>query len=588
MSGNTAVADGMRILWDVAIRMDDGIVLRADVFLPEQEGCYPAILNHGPYAKGLAFQEGYKSRWDSMTAAYPEILSGSTSQYQNWEVVDPEKWCLDGYACVRIDSRGAGRSPGVIENWLPRETKDLYDCIEWVAAQSWCTGKVGMNGISYFAMNQWHVASLQPPHLAALCVWEGAADYYRDVGRHGGIKSGFLTSWFEEWIMPRQHGRGEHAPRSVVTGELIAGPETEPDDVLRTRRIDPAQEVLERPLDGRYYRERSPDYSKIRLPLLSSANWGGMGMHSRGNFEGYLAAASDQKWLEVHGNTHYNPFYRDEDVRLQKRFFGHFLKGEDTGWDQQPPVQLQIRRRGEDFRLRNEQEWPLARTQWTRFHLDPASRALREAPATGAPVAYDVAGPGVTFFLPPMEKELEITGPVMARLLVSSDTGDADLFLALRLFAPNGREELFIGTNDPEVPVALGWLRASQRKLDPGRSLPYRPFHPHDEAWPLTPGEPVELDIEIWPTCIVVPPGYRLALNIRGNDFDHGLDPGGPAGGGRRPTGVGPFTHHDPADRPYAVFSGRNHLHFEPGREPFLLLPVIPPHLAASLGEGPA
>ena len=579
MSAKASTAEGMRILWDVGIPMDDGIVLRADIFLPEREGCYPAILNHGPYAKGLAFQEGYKSRWENMISHYPQILSGSTNRYQNWEVVDPEKWCSDGYACVRIDCRGSGRSPGLLECWSPRETRDLHDCIEWTAAQPWCSGKVGMNGISYFAMNQWHVASLQPPHLAAVCIWEGAADFYRDVGRHGGIKSDFLRSWFDSWVKPRQHGCGERAPRSAVTGELISGPETEPEEVLETRQVDPEGEVLKRPLDTAYYRERSPDYSRITVPLLSAANWGGMGMHSRGNFEGYLAAASLQKWLEVHGNTHYNPFYRDEGERLQKRFFGHFLKGEDTGWDRQPPVQLQIRRRGEDFGIRTEQEWPLARTRWTRFHLDPNGRALREAPASGPTIAYDVAGEGVTFFLPSMERELEITGPVAAKVYVSSDTTDADIFLVLRLFAPDGSEELFTGTNDPRTPIALGWRRASPRKLDSGRSLPHRPFHSHDESWPLIPGKPVELDIEIWPTCIVVPPGYRLALNVRGRDYDHGLDPGGPAGEGNRQSGVGPFTHADPRDRPYEVFRGRNHLHFDPGREPYLLLPVIPPHV---------
>ncbi len=570
------VSDRMCVLWDVGIAMDDGNVLRADVFLPAAEGRYPTILNHGPYAKGLAFQDGYRSRWDSLIAAYPEVLSASSGRYENWEVVDPERWCVDGYACVRIDSRGAGRSPGTIENWSPRETKDLHDCIEWVAAQDWSDGKVGMNGISYFAMNQWHVASLRPQHLTALCIWEGAADYYRDVGRHGGIKSGFLEGWFSEWVEPRQHGRGERAQRSAVTGEPIAGPETVSEDVLRDRRVAPAPEVLSRPFDGPYYRQRSPDYAKIDLPLLSAANWGGMGMHSRGNFEGFTAAASSRKWLEVHGNTHYNPFYRDEGVRLQKRFFGHFLKGEDTGWDCQPRVQLQVRRPGEDFRVRGEQDWPLARTAWTRFYLDPHRRELGRSPVAGPPLGYDVAGDGLTFFLPPAERELEITGPVAARLLVASDTSDADLFLVLRLFAPDGKEVLFLGSNDPGVPIGMGWLRASQRKLDPDRSLPYRPYHAHDEAWPLTPGEPVELDVEIWPTCIVIPPGHRLALNVRGRDFDHGLDPGGPADGSARSTGVGPFTHDDPHDRPYEVFSGRNHLHFEQDREPFLLLPVIP------------
>ena len=132
---------------------------------------------------------------------------------------------------------------------------------------------------------------------------------------------------------------------------------------------------------------------------------------------------------------------------------------------------------------------------------------------------------------------------------MSSETTDADLFLVLRLFDPAGKEVTFIGANDPRVPVGLGWLRASHRKLDPARSRPYRPWHTHDEKWPLKPGEPVELDIEIWPTCIVVPPGYRLALTVRGKDYEvDGRDAALP----NAPypmKGVGPFLHIDPDDR---------------------------------------
>ena len=159
---------------------------------------------------------------------------------------------------------------------------------------------------------------------------------------------------------------------------------------------------------------------------------------------------------------------------------------------------------------------------------------------------------------------------------MSSETADADLFLVLRLFDPAGKEVTFIGANDPRVPVALGWLRASQRKLDPEKSQPYRPWHPHDEEWPLTPGEPVELDIEIWPTSIVVPPGYRLALTVRGKDYEvDGTDAALP----NAPypmKGTGPFLHIDPDDRPPAIFAGRNTLHFAAGKQPYLLLPVIP------------
>jgi predicted acyl esterase len=227
--------------------------------------------------------------------------------------------------------------------------------------------------------------------------------------------------------------------------------------------------------------------------------------------------------------------------------------------------------------VRDEQEWPLARTQWTRFYLDPTDRVLAREPKSGATIEYETTGDGVRFVMPPQTDEVEITGPVATKLLVSSDTTDADLFLALRLFNPNGKEVLFVGSNDPCVPIGLGWLRASQRKLDPKRSLPYRPYHPHDESWPLKPNEPVELDIEILPTSIVVPPGYRLVLNVRGNDFDHGLGDKGFANAPYPMRGVGNLLHNDPQDRPAAIFGGRNRLHFAPGKEPYLLLPVILP-----------
>ncbi|MGA2990496.1 MAG: CocE/NonD family hydrolase [Candidatus Korobacteraceae bacterium] len=573
----SVVADGMRIDWDVPVPMEDGVVLRADVFRPVKEGHYPVILSYGPYGKGLSFQEGYKGQWNRMTGAYPDIAQGSSNKYQVFELIDPEKWVPDGYVIVRVDSRGAGRSPGVVEIWSPRENKDLYNCIEWAAVQPWSNGKIGLNGISYYAMNQWYVASLQPPHLKAICAWEAAADYYREIARHGGIFCDFLRSWFYRQVVSVQHGKGERGRgRSVVTGELVSGPETLPEEMLAKNRIDPSAESLKRPLDGPYYRERSAAFDKIKVPLLSAANWGGMGLHPRGNFEGYVNSASKQKWLEVHGNSHFAPFYRKEGEMLQKRFFGHFLKGENTGWDKQPPVQLQIRYPGEKFVIRDEKEWPLARTEWTKFYLDPVNRSLARKPKSGAAIEYETTGDGITFYMPPQTHEVEITGPVAAKLLVSSETTDADLFLALRLFDADGKEVLFIGTNDPLSPIGLGWLRASHRKLDPKRSLPYRPYHSHDEPWPLKPGEPVELDIEIWPTSIVVPPGYRLALNVRGKDFNHGQGDRGFAGAMYPMTGIGPFLHNHPEDRPAAIFGGRNRLHFEPGKESYLLLPVIP------------
>lgn len=571
------IRDGMQIDWDAPIRMEDGVILRADVFRPAAEGHYPVILSYGPYGKGLAFQEGTKSAWERLTAAHPEVLAGSTNKYQNWELVDPEKWVPDGYAVVRVDSRGAGRSPGFINPWSPRETEDLYHCIEWAGVQRWSSGKVGLNGISYYAMNAWQVACLEPPHLAAICSWEGSGDYYREGTRHGGIVSQFFTNLFPRAIIRVQHGLGDRGFRNPVTGDTVCGPETLPDEVLAKNRIDMEEWIAAHPMDDEAQRARSPVWEKVKVPFLSAANWGGQGLHTRGNFEGFVNAASKQKWLEAHGGTHWESFYTSYGEKLQKRFFGHFLKGENTGWDTQPPVQLQIRH-VDRFVERHENEWPLARTQWTKFFLDPVHFTLGRHPSTvPAKIDYEALGDGVMFLLPPQQEDVEITGPVAAKLFVSSSTTDADLFLTLRVFAPDLREITFHGSTDPRTPVGIGWLRASHRKLDPKRNLPYRPYHAHDEIWLLKPHDPVELDIEIWPTCIVVPKGYRIGLSVRGKDYHYPGPPLEIPGVNFTLTGVAPFWHENPKDRPVKIFGGTNSLHFGPSQQPYVLLPIVPP-----------
>jgi uncharacterized protein len=573
----TDIADGMRIEWDAPIEMDDGTVLRADIFRPIDDGRYPVILSYGPYGKGLAFQDGWKAAWERLVAIFPEVVEHTSAKYANFEVVDPEKWVPDGYVCLRVDARGAGRSPGFLDPKSVRETRDIYHCIEWAAMQPWCNGRVGMNGISYFATNQWYVAGLQPPHLRAICVWEGASDYYRENTHHGGILSTMPITVNAFGVWPYQHGVGERGPRSRATGELVAGPETLSDEELACNRVDLEKSLLAHPLDDAYYRDRAPDWSKVTVPLLSAANWGGQGLHPRGNFEGFTRAASRQKWLEAHGLSHWAHFYSRYGETLQKRFFGHFLKGEDTGWDQQPRVQLQVRH-VDRFVERHENEWPLARTQWTKFYLDPTSKSLQQAAFEDrAILTYDPKGDGLTFVTPPLEHEIEITGPVAAKLFVSSASEDADIFLVLRAFGPDGKEVVFQGSNDPRTPVGLGWLRSSHRKLDARLSLPYRPYHTHDEKWPLEAGVPVELDIEIWPTCIVVPPGYRIGLSVRGTDYQYDAPPLDVPGVWYPMTGVGPFRHDHPHDRPGAIVGAEVTLHFDETRRPYVLLPIIPP-----------
>jgi predicted acyl esterase len=570
------VRDGMRIEWDVPIAMDDGLTLRADVFRPVAEGQYPVLLTYGPYAKGLAFQDGYPSAWQRMVAEHPDVAYGSTNKYQNWEVVDPEKWVPDGYVCVRVDSRGAGRSPGHLDPFSPRETQDLYQCIEWAALQKWSNGKVGLNGVSYYGTNQWHVASLQPPHLAAMCVWEGGADWFRDMTRHGGILNTFWANWFDMQVKSVQYGLGERGPVSRITGKPVCGDETFSDKKLAANRSDFGDEMLTHPTIDDYHRARSPVWEKITAPLLTAANWGGQGLHPRGNFEAFMRAASKQKWLEAHGLEHWTHFYTDYGVNLQKRFFGHFLKGEATGWDQQPPVQLQVRHI-DRFVERHEHEWPLARTRWIKLHLDPAGNLNRDPCRTSEGVTFDALGEGLTFISRPVEAETEITGPLAARLFVSSSTSDADLFLVFRVFTADLREVVFMGAIDPHTPIAQGWLRASHRKLDPKLTTPWRPYHTHDAPQPLRPGEIVALDIELWPASIVVPAGYRVALTVRGRDYEYAKSTGARLSNFKNELrGCGPFLHDDPRDRPKALFGGRTTLHMGPQHHAYVMLPVVP------------
>lgn len=559
---------------DVPIEMDDGIVLRADVFRPEPEVPVPVIITMGPYGKGVRMQDGYAAQWEWMQDRHPDLLEGSTQSYLTWETVDPEIWVPWGYAVIRVDSRGAGRSPGFLDPQSPREVRDYYAAIEWAGTRSWSNGKVGLNGISYYAIMQWLVAGLQPPHLTAMIPWEGAADAYRDNARHGGIASNiFQLAWYPRQVLPVQHGNPD-GPVDPWLDESATGPDTLTADELAANRALPLQSTLDNPLDGPAYRERSADWSHITVPFLSAASLAGFGLHPRGNFEAFTEAASTQKWLEMHPGRHEEWFYLTEGMELQKQFLDHFLKGEDNGWDKQPRVLLRLRRPfTADTELRGENEWPIARTQWTDAFLG-ADLQLTDKPRENSSVSFDAFGEPVTFLSEPLPAETEVTGPLAATLFISSTTADADLFLTLQAFAPDGREVHFQGTIDPATPLAQGWLRASHRKLDTEKSRPDRPYHTHDEIQPLTLGEVYEVHIEIWPTSIILPAGYRIALQVSGHDFERPV-PDDPSGAWV-PKGSGPFLHTDPLDRPADVYGGRTTIHTGSSTPSRLLLPIIP------------
>lgn len=571
------IRDNMCILWQVPIEMKDGTILRADVFHPVEGGAYPTILSYGPYGKGQAFQEAYEGQWNRMVEDFPEITEHTSNKYQCWELADPERWVPDDYSIVRIDSRGAGWSEGKQKLWSKQEIEDYYECIEWASTQSWSDGNIGLLGISYYAANQWQVAAMQPPHLKAMIPWEGTSDLYREFYYHGGIRCKFLDSWLPKQL-PMQYGYGELARKNPITGESVAGPITLTEEELRGNRTDIVEEVKSHPLMDEYYQDMKVDWSKVTVPFLSSGNWGGQGLHLRGNIEGYLEAASEHKWLEVHGLEHWTHFYTAYGVDIQKRFFDYFLKGEKNGWDQEPKVRLQIRHINNQFKERTEAKWPLPNTKWTEYYLDADTQKIAPTkPDKNAQVSYYPENESASFCIEPKKEDFEITGPLAAKLFISSSTPDADLYLTVRIFSPNDEEIIFRGAMDAHTPVAQGWLRASHRKLDEQRSLPYRPYHPHSEIEPLKPGEIFECDIEIWPTSIVVPAGYSLKLTVSGRDYEYEgeIDEESRKFHRYPSRGCGPFLHELENEKSVLSKEKKVTIHTGGDTNSYLLLPII-------------
>lgn len=413
--------------------------------------------------------------------------------------------------------------------------------------------------------------------------WEGAADFYRDIARHGGIASNFfMDSWYHRQVLSMQHGNPSAVQDPWLNASASGADKDKPSSVLDQTQLDSnnrdvVRAILDHPLEDEFTLGRSPDWSKVTVPFLSAANWGGFGLHSRGNFEAFTQAASKHKWLECHPGRHDEWFYLEQGIDIQKRFLDCFLKDADNGWMEESPVLLHLRRACDtnNFGLRKEQTWPLRSTKWTDIYFSADTHEttlLWTEPSRASSASFDALGTPLTFLSLPLESETEITGPLAAKLFASSSTTDMDLFVTLQAFSPEGKEVEFQGTVDPHTPLAQGALRASHRKLDPKRTLPYRPYHTHDEILPVEPHKVYELDVEIWPTTITLPAGFRLALQISGKDFEREVE-----GTPKFLRGSGPFLHTHPEDRPEAVFGGRTTIYTGGETGSRLLLPIIPP-----------
>jgi predicted acyl esterase len=414
------------------------------------------------------------------------------------------------------------------------------------------------------------IAAGRPPHLAAILPWQGTYDFYRDRTRQGGILgSGFLKRWWNRSVLRNQHGNPDTPLTDLSTGKRNTGPESLAPAELASNRVEYIENLLERPLNGPWYEARSARLDRIHIPALVVANWGGLGLHLRGTILGYLGIASREKWLKVQSGSYFLTFLLPESVALQRKFFDRYLKGADNGWEREPKVQVAVRAHDDTVRrVVDDTQWPLSGTRWTRYYLDASDTTLTAVPGKPASASYPAIGAGLTFTTAPLERELEFAGPIKAKLWVSSSTNNMDLFATLRAFDRQGKEVTFLSAVEPKAPVSQGWLRVSQRKLDPVRSTEWQPWHTHDQAQKLKPGEIYEVDVEIWPASLALPAGFRLAFTLQGKDFERPGETGVQKGSGW-------FLHDDPRDRPPETFAGTHTVYSGGGRGAYLLLPAI-------------
>ena len=402
---------------------------------------------------------------------------------------------------------------------------------------------------------------MNPRGLAAICPWEGATDYYRDFSRNGGILSNsFGDFWWKKQVAPNQYGRAGRA-ESGWCPDTIDGDLTNAElDQARTHVVDEAR--TNRFRDTECYKTRECNLGNITVPLLSVANWGGNSLHLRGNMQGFIHSRSEFKYLRTIVGRHDLPFYLDENVGLQLGWFDAWLKGNDrVGWTRKgevPAVNVVLRKGNVGFndpvaerayKSRDENEWPIARTQYTKFHLGVNNTLKQERDTHQGEVSYrapsDIDNQQlVQFTSDPFLEEVEITGHSVAHLNVSVTQdingpapSDIDLFVTLRYIGLDGKEVHYTGTVGDPVPLAKGWLRVSLRQVDKENTqhrewLPYREYT-SKSALPVRPGEVYPVDVEIWPTNVVAEKGGKIVLEVASGDTQ----------------GAGLFLHNDPKDR---------------------------------------
>ncbi|MDQ2832535.1 MAG: CocE/NonD family hydrolase [Acidobacteriota bacterium] len=483
---------------DVAVQLRDGVTIYVDVFRPVGAEKVPVIVAWSPYGKGQGTSLSVMGVF-GLVGLSNEIVSG----LEKFEGPDPAFWCAQGYAICNPDIRGVVDSEGDSVLWDRQDGRDCYDLIEWLAQQKWCTGKVGMSGTSYLAVSQWFTAAEQPPHLAAINPWEGVSDVYRDLMMRGGMPDiGFA--------------------RQLQDGSFFG----------KNRKEDILSELERYPLVNVLWENKIPDFDRITVPAYIVASYSNT-LHTAGTFRAWRRIASQQKWLRIHNGQEWPDYYDESNREDLRRFFDRFLRDEQNGWEQTPRVRYSLLdlEGGDTVNLAADQ-FPPAGVVSTKFYLDGRTRALTtEPPADEAAASYAVAAnPNAVSFVMRFDQETVLVGYPKARLWVEArGADDMDLFVLMQKLDACGTPlQQFTVPNQSAINHDLtdhgatvlrykgsdGRLRVSARHLDPALSTDEVPAHSFDRVEKMSPGEIVEIEIELLPIGLVFHPGEQLRFVI--------------------------------------------------------------------------
>ncbi|ACM28730.1 CocE/NonD family hydrolase [Rhizobium rhizogenes] len=492
---------------NVRIPMSDGVYLDGDIFRPASGDSYPAIL--GVHAYDNAMQS---------TPTMPRAMQGKNAQA---EAGDPQFYARRGYVHAIVNARGTGRSEGLYSHYGPRDVEDIRDTIAWLAEQSWCDGNVGMFGVSYFSVAAKQVAATNPPALKAVWGQYGYTDFYRDKFYHGGILAHtFLTSWakhlagvrIDPWSR-RNLGEEEYSRRLTAlraNRDIMAVPELaaavrEPDAGPNPIILD----VLLNPEDGPYWQERAPNLEAIKVPIMLGACWGMYGLHLPGEFRAWERITAPKKMIVGPPIYLDRPVYQYAEASL--RWFDHWLKGNDTGIMDEPPVQLYLM--GSGGKWLDSDTWPLPQTKWQSFflHRDGLLSEHEFWPNEGATSFEDNtfnARGAIDFTTPPLVEETEIVGPAKLTVYVSSSDDEVLLFASLWDVDADGGQRI----------LTRGWLRGTLADIDGDLSKPWQVHYRHKERTVVEPNVPQRYEINLIGTANVFKAGHRIRLRISASD----------------------------------------------------------------------